>query len=180
MVIRPKHVAVTKYNFVNRLYTTSIKCIITLLSLHVSALLGHHQVTNVYNYDINFFTSYSFTQQDMIICPKELSRHISVFTWRDSEKMRNNLSKDSRCPSRVSDQAPPIYVSKGLSLCQLTQVEVGFVTNGRSASLSWCRAPKLIFFMIEQLLSLFMSSLTRGRVSCLHFNHSLIRVAQNP
>jgi hypothetical protein len=38
--------------FVNRLYTTRIKCIITLLSLHVSALLGHHQVTNVYNYDI--------------------------------------------------------------------------------------------------------------------------------
>jgi hypothetical protein len=29
-----------------------IKCIITSLSLHVSALLGHHQVTNVYNYDI--------------------------------------------------------------------------------------------------------------------------------
>jgi hypothetical protein len=24
----------------------------TLLSLHVSTLLGHHQVTNVYNYDI--------------------------------------------------------------------------------------------------------------------------------
>jgi hypothetical protein len=39
--------------FLNRLYTTRIKCIITLLSLHVSALLGHHQVTNVYNYDIN-------------------------------------------------------------------------------------------------------------------------------
>jgi hypothetical protein len=38
--------------FVNRLYTTRITCIITLLSLHVSALLGHHQVTNVYNYDI--------------------------------------------------------------------------------------------------------------------------------
>jgi hypothetical protein len=38
--------------FVIRLYTTRIKCIITLLSLHVSALLGHHQVTNVYNYDI--------------------------------------------------------------------------------------------------------------------------------
>jgi hypothetical protein len=35
------------------LYTTRIKCIITLLSLHVSALLGHHRVTNVYNYDIN-------------------------------------------------------------------------------------------------------------------------------
>jgi hypothetical protein len=34
------------------LYTTRIKCIITLLLLHVSALLGHHQVTNVYNYDI--------------------------------------------------------------------------------------------------------------------------------
>jgi hypothetical protein len=29
-----------------------IKCIITLLSLHVSALLGHHQVTNVHNYEI--------------------------------------------------------------------------------------------------------------------------------
>jgi hypothetical protein len=38
--------------FVIRLYTTRIKCIITLLSLRVSALLGHHQVTNVYNYDI--------------------------------------------------------------------------------------------------------------------------------
>jgi hypothetical protein len=38
--------------FVIRLYTTRIKCIITLLSLHVSALLGHHQDTNVYNYDI--------------------------------------------------------------------------------------------------------------------------------
>jgi hypothetical protein len=38
--------------FVIRLYTTHIKCIITLLSLHVSALLGHHQVTNAYNYDI--------------------------------------------------------------------------------------------------------------------------------
>jgi hypothetical protein len=37
--------------FVNRPYTTRIKCIITLL-IHVSALLGHHQVTNVYNYDI--------------------------------------------------------------------------------------------------------------------------------
>jgi hypothetical protein len=35
--------------FVIRLYTTRIKCIITLLSLHVSALLGHHQVTSVYN-----------------------------------------------------------------------------------------------------------------------------------
>jgi hypothetical protein len=36
------------------LYTvyTPRKCIITLLSLHVSALLGHHQVTKVYNYDI--------------------------------------------------------------------------------------------------------------------------------
>jgi hypothetical protein len=33
-----------------RLYTTRIKCIITLLWLHVSALLGHHQVTNVYNF----------------------------------------------------------------------------------------------------------------------------------
>jgi hypothetical protein len=33
--------------FVIRLYTTRIKSIITLLSLHVSALLGHHQVTNV-------------------------------------------------------------------------------------------------------------------------------------
>jgi hypothetical protein len=38
--------------FVYRLYTTRIKCNITLLSLHVSALLGHHQVTKVYNYDI--------------------------------------------------------------------------------------------------------------------------------
>jgi hypothetical protein len=38
--------------FVYRLYTTRIKCIITLLSLHASALLGHHQVTKVYNYDI--------------------------------------------------------------------------------------------------------------------------------
>jgi hypothetical protein len=38
-------------DFVNRLYTTRIKCIITLLSLQVSALLDHHQVTNVYNYD---------------------------------------------------------------------------------------------------------------------------------
>jgi hypothetical protein len=38
--------------FVIRLYTTRVKCIITLLSLHVSALLGHHQVTNVYNYNI--------------------------------------------------------------------------------------------------------------------------------
>jgi hypothetical protein len=38
--------------FVYRLYITRIKCIITLLSLHVSALLGHHQVTKVYNYDI--------------------------------------------------------------------------------------------------------------------------------
>jgi hypothetical protein len=38
--------------FVIRLYTTRIKCIITLLSLHVLALLGYHQVTNVYNYDI--------------------------------------------------------------------------------------------------------------------------------
>jgi hypothetical protein len=38
--------------FVYRLYTTRIKCINTLLSLHVSALLGHHQVTEVYNYDI--------------------------------------------------------------------------------------------------------------------------------
>jgi hypothetical protein len=28
--------------------------IITLFSLHVSALLDHHQVTNVYNYDIKF------------------------------------------------------------------------------------------------------------------------------
>jgi hypothetical protein len=34
------------------LYTTRVKCIITLLSLHVSALLGHHHVTNVYNYII--------------------------------------------------------------------------------------------------------------------------------
>jgi hypothetical protein len=46
-----------KYNynvgyFVNRLYITRIKCIITLLSLHVLALLGHHQVTNAYNYNI--------------------------------------------------------------------------------------------------------------------------------
>jgi hypothetical protein len=40
--------------FVNRLYTTRIKCIITLLSLHVSAVLGHHQVPNVYNYDIKY------------------------------------------------------------------------------------------------------------------------------
>jgi hypothetical protein len=39
--------------FVIRLYTTRIKCIITL-SLHDSALLGHHQVTNVYNYDIKY------------------------------------------------------------------------------------------------------------------------------
>jgi hypothetical protein len=38
--------------FVIRLYTTRVKCIITLLSLHVSALLGHHQVPNVYNYNI--------------------------------------------------------------------------------------------------------------------------------
>jgi hypothetical protein len=38
--------------FVIRLYTTRVKCIITLLSLHVSALLGHHQVTNIYNYNI--------------------------------------------------------------------------------------------------------------------------------
>jgi hypothetical protein len=38
--------------FVIRLYTTRVKCIITLLSLHVSALLGHHQVTNVYNDNI--------------------------------------------------------------------------------------------------------------------------------
>jgi hypothetical protein len=38
--------------FVIRLYTTRVKCIITLLSLHVLALLGHHQVTNVYNHDI--------------------------------------------------------------------------------------------------------------------------------
>jgi hypothetical protein len=46
-----------KYNsyvgyFVIRLYTTRVKFIITLLSLHVSALLGHHQVANVYNYNI--------------------------------------------------------------------------------------------------------------------------------
>jgi hypothetical protein len=34
------------------LYTMRIKCIITLLSLHVSALLGHHQVTNLYKYYI--------------------------------------------------------------------------------------------------------------------------------
>jgi hypothetical protein len=40
--------------FVIRLYTTRINRIITLLSLHVSALLGHHQVTNVYNYDIKY------------------------------------------------------------------------------------------------------------------------------
>jgi hypothetical protein len=33
------------------LYITRVKCIITLLSLHVSSLLGHH-VTNVYNYNI--------------------------------------------------------------------------------------------------------------------------------
>jgi hypothetical protein len=38
--------------FIIRLYTTRVNCIITLLSLHVSALLGHHQVTNVYNYNI--------------------------------------------------------------------------------------------------------------------------------
>jgi hypothetical protein len=38
--------------FVIPLYTTRVKCIITLLSLHVSAFLGHHQVTNVYNYNI--------------------------------------------------------------------------------------------------------------------------------
>jgi hypothetical protein len=38
--------------FVIRIYTTRVKCIITLLSLHVSALLGHNHVTNVYNYDI--------------------------------------------------------------------------------------------------------------------------------
>jgi hypothetical protein len=38
--------------FVYRLYTTRIKRIITLLSLHVSALLGHHQVTKVHNCDI--------------------------------------------------------------------------------------------------------------------------------
>jgi hypothetical protein len=44
--------------FVIRLYTTRIKCIITLLSPHVSALLGHHQVTNVYNYDINNIQHY--------------------------------------------------------------------------------------------------------------------------
>jgi hypothetical protein len=31
--------------YIYRLYTTRIKCIITLLSLHVSALLGHHQMT---------------------------------------------------------------------------------------------------------------------------------------
>jgi hypothetical protein len=31
-----------------------MKCNITLLSLHVSALLGHHQVTYVYNYDIKY------------------------------------------------------------------------------------------------------------------------------
>jgi hypothetical protein len=40
--------------FVIRLYTTRIKCIITLLLLHVSALLGHHQATNVCNYDIKY------------------------------------------------------------------------------------------------------------------------------
>jgi hypothetical protein len=40
--------------FVIRLYTTRVNCIITLLSLHVSALLGHHQVTNVYNYNIKY------------------------------------------------------------------------------------------------------------------------------
>jgi hypothetical protein len=39
--------------FVIRLYTTRVKCIVTLLSLHVSALLGYHQVTNVYNYNVN-------------------------------------------------------------------------------------------------------------------------------
>jgi hypothetical protein len=38
--------------FVIRLYTKRVKRIITLLSLHVSALLGHHQVTNVYSYNI--------------------------------------------------------------------------------------------------------------------------------
>jgi hypothetical protein len=38
--------------YVYCLYPTRIKCIITLSPLHVSALLGHHQVTKVYNYDI--------------------------------------------------------------------------------------------------------------------------------
>jgi hypothetical protein len=39
--------------FCNLLYTTRIKCIITLLTLHVSALLAHYQEIKVYNYDIN-------------------------------------------------------------------------------------------------------------------------------
>jgi hypothetical protein len=33
-------------------FTTHNQCIVTLLSRHVSALLGHHQVTKAYNYDI--------------------------------------------------------------------------------------------------------------------------------
>jgi hypothetical protein len=44
--------------FVYRLYTTRIKRIITLLSLYVSALLGHHQVTKVYNYCIFYIVHY--------------------------------------------------------------------------------------------------------------------------
>jgi uncharacterized protein YneF (UPF0154 family) len=40
------------FTMLDILYTVYIKCIIILLSLHVSALLGHYQETNIYNHDI--------------------------------------------------------------------------------------------------------------------------------
>jgi hypothetical protein len=46
------YLAKRKVGYVYRLYTTHNQCIVTLLSRHVSALLGHHQVTKAYNYDI--------------------------------------------------------------------------------------------------------------------------------
>jgi hypothetical protein len=42
-------VCIHKVGYVYRLYTTRNQCIVTLLSRHVSALLGHHQVTKAYN-----------------------------------------------------------------------------------------------------------------------------------
>jgi hypothetical protein len=47
----------SKVGYVYRLYTTHNQCIVTLLSRHVSALLGHHHVTKAYNYDIKAIPS---------------------------------------------------------------------------------------------------------------------------
>jgi hypothetical protein len=85
-----------------------------------------------------------------------------------------------RLPQPAGTRSP--YLHPQALTCQEAEVEVDCVTDGQSASSSWCRATNFNFSYVDNFFlssSCRVYSLTRGRVCILQCNPSMVRVAQN-